>query len=263
MACHTEIGAGIRAPAGGRWVLAGLVWSVLQSPRLWPRSLSARQLGNSLSPGPRRLKVAKDDLDALRLLARASIKLGRDSQAMALYERLGPQSMSADDFYLLGTALCRSGGRKGGVEVWEQALKADPNHPEILLELTGVYLEAARYHDATTTAKRLAKQPNWQSRAFALLGKIQLARNDPAGAIEFWQRTFEHESQQLSLTSRAAGDPQGPGYRPAAWTPALRGSCPVADQPGQGEGARYRGLMAPEPGVLAGRCLARSSGRPQ
>ena len=36
-----------------------------------------------------RLKVAGDDVAALRLLARALVRLGRDSSALAVYNRLG------------------------------------------------------------------------------------------------------------------------------------------------------------------------------
>ena len=35
----------------------------------------------------------------------------------------------------------------------------------------------------------------WQACANELLGRIQYARNDPVGAVEFWQRALEHESE--------------------------------------------------------------------
>src|SRR5262245_45435325 len=40
-----------------------------------------------------RLKSAGDDVAALRLLARASVRLGRDSSAMQIYQRLDPQTV--------------------------------------------------------------------------------------------------------------------------------------------------------------------------
>ena len=49
--------------------------------------------------------------------------------------------MTADDFYLLGIAVSRTGNPKGGVEVWEQGLRANPDHPETLDALIPVYLE--------------------------------------------------------------------------------------------------------------------------
>ena len=68
-----------------------------------------------------RLKTAGDDTDALRLLARASVRLGRDSSALAVFGRLGADAMTPDDLCLLGIALIRSGNSRG-LEVWEQAL---------------------------------------------------------------------------------------------------------------------------------------------
>ena len=56
-----------------------------------------------------RLRAAPTDLEALRLLARASARLGRDSSANALFERLGSAALRSEDLYLLGLGLNRSG----------------------------------------------------------------------------------------------------------------------------------------------------------
>ena len=149
-----------------------------------------------------RLKAARDDLGAVRLLARALVRLGRDASAMSLYERLGPQLMTADDFYLLGVALSRSGSSQGGTEVWQQAIQRDPDHPEILNELTRVYLEADRFNDAARAAGRLAKHPDWRARGNDLLGKIELARDDPAGAVDFWRRAMGHDESGVPTAPR-------------------------------------------------------------
>ena len=79
-----------------------------------------------------RLKGTTDDRAAVRLLARASVHLGRDSSALLLFERIGNRSMMADDLYLLGVALSRTGNDKGSAEEWTQGLRADPDHPQIL-----------------------------------------------------------------------------------------------------------------------------------
>ncbi len=142
-----------------------------------------------------RLKRTTDDRAAVRLLARASVHLGRDSSALSLFERIGNRSMMADDLYLLGVALSRTGNDKGSTEVWKQGLRADPDHPQILHDMIKVNLKMDRFFEAAAEARRLAKQPAWQARADELLGRIQYARNDPAGAVEFWQRALEHESE--------------------------------------------------------------------
>ena len=139
-----------------------------------------------------RLKGAGDDTTALRLLARASVRLGRDSSALAVYDRLGSDAIAPDDLCLMGIALTRSGDTRG-VKVWEQALAAEPNHPETLFELTRAYSKSDRLAAAAQTGSRLAERPGWESRAEVLLGDIQKSRNDPDGAVIFWRRAIEHE----------------------------------------------------------------------
>src|SRR5262245_13526376 len=43
------------------------------------------------------LKTAPDDIEALRLLARATARLGRDGAANALFARLGSAALQAED----------------------------------------------------------------------------------------------------------------------------------------------------------------------
>jgi tetratricopeptide (TPR) repeat protein len=142
-----------------------------------------------------RLKAAGDDVGALRLLAGAFVRLGRDSSALAVYNRLGADAMTPDDLCLLGLALTRSGNPRG-IEVWEQARSQQPNHPETLFELTRAYLSRERFAEAAETGHRLAGCPGWESRAEALLGAIELARNDPEGALTFWRQSLERKTAE-------------------------------------------------------------------
>ena len=142
-----------------------------------------------------RLKEFTDDREAVRLLARASIRLGRDSSALTLYQRLGDRSMMADDYYLLSVALSRAGNIQGSTEAWKQGLRIEPDHPQMLYGMMHLNLETNRFFEAAGQAQRLAKQPAWQALADQMLGKIQYARNNPAAAVEFWQQALEHESE--------------------------------------------------------------------
>jgi tetratricopeptide (TPR) repeat protein len=141
-----------------------------------------------------RLKAAGDDVPALRLLARASVKLERDSSAVAIYHRLWPRAMLADDLYLLGISMTREGNYFESLKLWEQARSADPNHAETLHILTQVYLTGDQLAKATETGRQLASCPGWEGRAEVLLGTILLARNDPAAAIDSWQRALAREA---------------------------------------------------------------------
>ena len=59
-------------------------------------------------------------------------QMGRDSSAVSLFHRLGSKAMSAEDHYLLGLALTRSGNGRAGLEVWELARAAEPNSTDTL-----------------------------------------------------------------------------------------------------------------------------------
>jgi tetratricopeptide (TPR) repeat protein len=147
-----------------------------------------------------RLKADDNDKVALRLLARSLVQLGRDSSAMAVYSRLGQDSLAADDFYLLGIALTRTGDPRG-IKVWEQAHIAAPNHPEILFELTRAYLKDDRLVDAAVTARQLAECPGWKSQADSLLGTIELAHDNPDGALTFWRQVLERKTAEKGTDS--------------------------------------------------------------
>jgi hypothetical protein len=139
------------------------------------------------------LKVSTGDHDALRLLARTSAHLGRDTSAMWLYERLGERLMTAEDFYLLGTVLGRVGKADMGIEVWKQGLRAEPDHPQLLYAMIQENMKTSRYTEAISQAQRLAKHLGWQAYAAFLLGRIEYDRDNPVKAVEFWQRALEHE----------------------------------------------------------------------
>ena len=137
-----------------------------------------------------RLKQSSGDREALRLLARSSIQLGRDSTAMVIYEQLGSSAMLAEDLYLLGVSLGRTGNRQGSIEVWQQALKAEPDHPATLYEMTQVYLRADRFHSAAAAASHLAQHSTWKDQADVLMGQIELKRENPGKAGELWQQVL-------------------------------------------------------------------------
>ncbi len=137
-----------------------------------------------------RLKSAPEDVPALQLLARASVRLGRDSVATALYQRLGSLAPTAEDLYLQGLVLSRSDKPRRAVATWEHARTLDPDHPETLLELTRAIAPAAASTTRSRSVPHWQLRHGWESRAEAMLGMIQLERNDPAGAAAYWLRAL-------------------------------------------------------------------------
>ena len=76
-----------------------------------------------------RLSVDSSDPQALQLLARSSVRLGRDQSAIASYRLLMTKTapeLTAEDYYLLGLALRRQRQTQEAVTAWETGARIDP-----------------------------------------------------------------------------------------------------------------------------------------
>src|SRR5262245_57238013 len=87
----------------------GLAWWWLRSgARLLEQGRMAYARGDwsqAETLARRRLKTDPTDLEAVRLLARATGRLGRDGPANALFARMGTKALQAEYLYLLGLGL--------------------------------------------------------------------------------------------------------------------------------------------------------------
>ena len=99
-----------------------------------------------------------------------SARLGRDSSANALFEKLGSAALQSEDLYLLGLGLNRSGQAAQAERVWERALALDAHHPELLEQLALLYTARNRLAEAAFLADRLSTQPGWQLRGRTAAG---------------------------------------------------------------------------------------------
>jgi tetratricopeptide (TPR) repeat protein len=148
-----------------------------------------------------RLKLFPDDPETLRLAARAAARQDRDQRALSMFRRLPPEKKNAEDWFLVGRSMVRQGQRNPAFDAYEEALKQDPNHPEALAGLAGLYMQIDRFHGAAQLASRLARQPDWEARAQVLLGTALSQTNDSAGATR-------------ALARWARLDPQGRVIQP-------------------------------------------------
>lgn len=179
------------------WIVAGLIGGVLLIATVsiviqtWSGSnplasgISAYERGDwseALASARRRLDAAKSDPAALRLFARASARLGRDDSAEAIYRRLGTEHMKAEDFFLLGRGLLRSGRSGPGLVSLRAARDADPDHAETLDALAERYAAAGATAEAADAAERLSRQPGWEVRGRIRLAPLRHGLHDPAGA---------------------------------------------------------------------------------
>jgi tetratricopeptide (TPR) repeat protein len=195
---------GMRATSKGRrvrfWVAAvtlgscGLCWSWFHmTPRAISRGLAAYNRGD-WSEAERmardRLRVANDDAEGLRILARATARLGRHPVAQQLYAGLDPKLAGAEDYFLLALGKSVSGEAVAAQTFLNLALAADPDHVEALNLLAMVSLQTARVSDAARAAERLAGRPGWEARGDLLLGVIRATDQAPAAAVDALRRAI-------------------------------------------------------------------------
>ena len=128
------------------------------------------------------LTRSPDDPAALRIMARASARLGNDETAMSAFARLGESSMEAEDLAALGATLERQGQLAAAVSVYERGRKVGPDHAETLNALSRLYAREGRLTEAIDAAGRLASCPGWEARGSLILGVLDVEHVDPAGA---------------------------------------------------------------------------------
>ena len=167
--------------------------------------LFPRRLGPGGHAARHRLKEAPDDADALRLAARAMARKDRDQAAIATYSRLELRMMLAEDYFLLGRALSRSGQDELALKALEAARSADPDRPDTLDELR-------RSLSGTTVPRRPRRSPSGSSASpdgkpggSCCWGPAS-RRKDPAGAARALRRAFELDPDGKA----AAPHPVGP-----------------------------------------------------
>ncbi|MDR3632202.1 MAG: tetratricopeptide repeat protein [Isosphaeraceae bacterium] len=178
-------------------LLVGGLWWVRSrpGPSLYERGNAAYAAGDwnsALGFARERLRTEPGDREAQRLLARASLRLGKEQPARSIYGALGgTKEMNAEDLYLLGRLLREKGEQDMAVECLSQGLSRDSNHPELLREMTSLDLDADRLEQAAELARRLAGIKGWQSAGDSLLGRVHLAQGDLDGAVSCWRRALE------------------------------------------------------------------------
>jgi predicted CXXCH cytochrome family protein len=163
-------------------------WRVLGEPASRAEALyQSGQWAAAAELARQGLSVRKDDPAALRLLARASARLGRATAALAIYERrLGESQLEAEDQLLLGVILELKGQPDAAARAWKKALDIGKSTPGVLEELGRLHVHARRWDDALRVTDRLSGQPGWEARGSMMLGTIRAELNNvPGAALSF------------------------------------------------------------------------------
>ncbi len=148
------------------------------------------------------LKTTPADPVALRLLGRALFRLGRDQDATAIFERLTPETMEAEDYLVRGQASIRSQNASLAIENLQKALQLDPNHFESRVTLEQVFFRQDRLFEADRETERMLALPGREAVGELMRGQIRFQQSDPAGAVLHLERALRHPEQWDSI-----GDP--------------------------------------------------------
>lgn len=139
-----------------------------------------------------RLRQEKNDIDALRLLARATARQGKDELATALYEnRVKIDGMEAEDHFLLGQMIARQGNAELAIGVWEKALATDPEHAEMLESFACLSAQKLHFEEAVASASKLALRPGREATGHLLAGIFRTSMDDPRGSVDAFRKAFE------------------------------------------------------------------------
>jgi len=188
----------------------GLYWGVSRLHReadllsQGDRAYARRDFSKAAELARRRLKAAPDDVKAIRLLARSTARLGRDGAANVMFARLGSEALRAEDLFLLGRGLLRSGRGTEAQALWQKAVALEPDHAEALEQLGAMLASQNRLIEAAGLAERLARQPGFELRGELSLASLRAELGDPAGAAGLLhQALLRPEAARLDPASRA------------------------------------------------------------
>ena len=178
-------------------IAAGALAWVWAWPRLYPSTLEQgraaygrREWTTAAFQALRVLKETPDDRDALRLLAWSSGRLGQDDTTRSIYKQLGLDSLGPEDCLVIAASFQHQGDLGSAFHLLEKGHNLDPDHPDLLHDLSRYCASMDRLIRAEELAARLAGQPGQGARAEVLLGSIRDRLSDPIGAAEALERAL-------------------------------------------------------------------------
>ena len=152
-----------------------------------------------------RLKTDESDTSALRMLARTSIRMGKDSTAAAIYNgRLRAEPMEPEDYYLMGLSYTRQGDDELALKAWSKGVAEAPDHPEMLLSLANLMARRQHFDETVDLAGRLAKIPGWEAAGLLLLGTARFSLEDYPAAAAALQKGLELDPEATAAPLEAS-----------------------------------------------------------
>jgi predicted CXXCH cytochrome family protein len=168
-------------------------------------SLERGDWSSAIRHGREALRDLPDDPETTRIVARASIHLGRDEAAIGTYKRLSERDMEPADFLGLGLSLARSGNLDDAKGAWSKGLAAGPDTAPLQEELAWILLRKHRFEEAIEVAEALGKQPGWEARSAMLLGNLRATLNDIPGSAEAFRLSLKLDPAGIDRSSNPVG----------------------------------------------------------
>jgi tetratricopeptide (TPR) repeat protein len=128
------------------------------------------------------LKAAPSDVAAIRLLARSSARLGRGDSALNLFDRLGPNSLAAEDNLLLSRIFAQRNRPDVARKLLWTAYEKDRANGEALNDLVRGLARDDELCRGVELAEELRSLPGWRARGEVALGLLRAGQDDPTAA---------------------------------------------------------------------------------
>lgn len=139
----------------------------------------------------------RDDPRGLALRAKSLVKLGRGSEAVAIYEEIG--GASAEDVHAWAAAYLLTESWSRGKHLLEQYLRMQPGDPEATYELATCTARLGRLKEAIDVAKRFTELTDSDGQGMLLQAILQQDLGDSAAAAEAYARTLEEVPDAAGL----------------------------------------------------------------
>jgi hypothetical protein len=190
-------------------LVAGLGWWATkrlqrgEDPLTSGRSAYDREAWEEAARMARKAIIAvPSSTEAARLLARSSARMGRDDSALALFDRLGPDNLEAEDNLLLSRMVARNGKPDAARALLWQAYVKNPSHGETLQELIRGLTREDALAKGVELAVALRAVPGWRGRGEIALGVLRAAQDDPKFGAEALEQALKIEpNRESSLIS--------------------------------------------------------------
>ncbi len=124
----------------------------------------------------------------------------KDKAEQVLKQIIAKDSNDINHRLFLAGVLAQSQGREKEVlDLLNQVLQIQPNHPRTLILKTNLYIQQKQSQDALQTIAQIEKSYPGKAMTQKLRGDVKLSEQDVAGAIDFYKQAYQIEPNNKIL----------------------------------------------------------------